>query len=143
VATGALLDTRWAMSLENVERVRVGYEYAMVNREPEYDLLHPEIQWHTRVDLPDSATYSGHEGVAKLVAEWSEAFEDLQFVPERFIDAGDRVVAVLRLRGRMRGSEREVDMTEAHVLTMKDGKATELHEYPTKADALKAAGLEE
>ena len=96
------------MSQENVERVRVGYEFAFRNHAPEYDLLHPEVQWHTRADLPDSATYSGHEGVAKLVAEWSDTFEDLEFVPVEYIDAGDRVVTVLRLRGRIRGSELDV-----------------------------------
>jgi uncharacterized protein len=130
------------VSQENVDRVRAGYEFAMRNHEPDYDLLHPEIQWHTRTDLPDSATYRGYEGVLKLTAEWDEAFEDLRFVPEEFIDAGDRVVAVLRLRGRLRDSEREVDMTEAHVLTMREGKAIELHEYPTESEALKAVGLE-
>ena len=49
---------------------------------------------------------------------------------------------VLRLRGRARGSAHEVDMFETHVLTMRDGKVTEIHEYQTKAEALKAVGLE-
>jgi ketosteroid isomerase-like protein len=57
------------------------------------------------------------------------------------IDAGDQVVAVVRLHGRVKGSDQEVDMLETHVWTGRDGKATEVREYPTKADALKAIGL--
>jgi uncharacterized protein len=132
------------MSQENVERVRRAYEF--VNREhaPDLDLLHPDIQWHTRADLPDSATYRGHDAVAALMAEWfGGAFDDLRVDVEELIDAGDRVVAVLRLHARIRGSTQEVDMSEAHVLTMRDGKAAELHEYQTREEALKAAGLEE
>jgi len=131
------------MSAENVERVRKSYEFVDREHEPDVDLAHPDIRWHTRADLPDSATYHGHDGVATLLGEWFGAFEDLHVSVEELIDAGDRVVAVLRLHGRARGSAHEVDMSEAHVLTMRDGKVTELHEYPTKAEALKAVGLEE
>ena len=92
--------------------------------------------------MPDSATYRGHDGVAKLFSEWSESFDDLRFDPEEFIDAGDDVVvAVLRLSGRIRGSGEEVTMPETHVWTMRDGKGVECREYPTKAEALKALGL--
>ncbi len=130
------------MSQENVERVRKAYEFVNREHEPDFDLLHPDIQWHTRPDLPDTATYRGHEAVAGLMAEWfAGAFEDLHVDVEELIDAGDRVVAVLRMHGRLRGSSQEVEMAETHVLTMRDGKATEIHEYQTTAEALKAVGL--
>jgi ketosteroid isomerase-like protein len=83
------------VSQENVERVRRAYEF--VNREhaPDLDLLHPDIQWHTRADLPDSATYRGHDAVAALMAEWfGGAFDDLRVDVEELIDAGDRVQAL-------------------------------------------------
>jgi ketosteroid isomerase-like protein len=131
------------MSEENVERVRESYEFVDREHEPDFDLAHPDIRWHTRADLPDMATYRGHDGVARLMTEWFGAFEDLRVDVEELIDAGDRVVAVLRLHGRARGSTNEVDMSETHVLTMRDGKVTEIHEYPTKAEALKVVGLDE
>jgi ketosteroid isomerase-like protein len=43
----------------------------------------------------------------------------------------------------VRGSTQEVGMAETHVLTMRDGRTTEIHEYQTKAEALKAVGLDE
>ncbi len=131
------------MSQENVERVRESYEFVDREHEPDFDLLHPDIQWHTRADLPDSGTYRGPDGVATLMAEWWGTFDELHVDVEELIDARDRVVAVLRLRGRVRGSTQEVDMSETHVLTMRDGKVTEIREYPTKVEALKALGLEE
>jgi ketosteroid isomerase-like protein len=131
------------MSEENVERVREGYKFVDREHEPNLDLLHPDVRWHTRADLPDTATHRGHDGAATLMAEWFGAFDDLRVDVEELIDVGDRVVAVLRLHGRARGSAREVEMSETHVLTMRDGKVTEIHEYPTKAEALRVAGLDE
>ena len=127
------------MSQANVEIVRAAYETG----EPDFDFLHPDVKWHTRADLPDSTTYHGHDGVTKLASEWFELFDDLRFDPEEFIDAGgDVVIAVLRLRGRIRGSGKEVNMPETHVWTMLDGRGVDCREYPTKAEALKAVGLE-
>jgi len=131
------------MSEENVERVREGYELVGREHEPDFDLLHPDIRWHTRADLPDTATHRGHDGAATLMAEWFGAFDDLRVDVEELIDAGDRVVVVLRLHGRVRGSAHEVDMSETHVLTMRDGRVTEVHEYQTKAEALKVVWLDE
>ncbi len=127
-----------------MEKLRAAYEFLARTQGPDFDFLDPDVEYHTRVDLPDSSTYRGHDGVAKLSSEWSESFDDLRFDPEEFIDAGDDVViAVLRLSGRIRGSGEEVKMPETHVWTMRDGKGVECREYPTKAEALKAVGLEE
>ncbi len=131
------------MSQENLERVRESYEFVDREHEPDFDLVHPDIRWHTRADLPDTATYRGHDGVATLMAEWFGAFDDLRVDVEELIDAGDRVVVVLRLHGRVKGGAHEVDMSETHVLTTRDGKVTEIHEYATKAEALKVVGLDE
>jgi ketosteroid isomerase-like protein len=53
------------------------------------DAFHPDIDWHTRDDLPDSGTYRGHDGVARRFSEWAEAFANLRVHPEELIDAGD------------------------------------------------------
>jgi ketosteroid isomerase-like protein len=129
------------MSEQNVQRVRESYEFVDREHRPDFDLMHPDIQWHTRADLPDAATYRGPDGVAALMAEWWGAFDDLHVDLEELIDAGDRVVVVLRLHGRVRGSAHEVDMPETHVVTMRDGRVAEIQEYPTKAEALTVVGM--
>ena len=132
------------MSQENVALVRAACEWA--NRTRDFDIgdvIHPDFEWHTRQDLPDAGARKGYEGVARLRAEWVEAFEDFRIDVEDWIDGGDRVVTVSRLRGRIRGTGHEVDVPETQVWQIRDGKAAEVRAYLTRAEALKAVGLEE
>ena len=131
------------MSQENVQKIRAAYEQFNRTHEPDRDLLHPAIEWHTAPDLPDSGTHRGHDGVARLFSEWAESFETFRADLEEVIDAGSYVVAVVRLRGRPRSGGNEVLLPEAHVWKMANGKAMEVREYRTKTEALDAAGLRE
>jgi ketosteroid isomerase-like protein len=132
------------MSQQNVERVREAYKLYEETQKPDYELLHPDVEWHTARDLPDSDTYRGHDGVAELYSEWIGSFEDFRVDVEEVLDGGDDVVVVMtRLRGRFRGSSEEVDLIEAHVWKLLDDKAVEIREYRTRAEALEATGLSE
>lgn len=130
------------MSQENVEIVRASSELFARTGELPLSAWHTDIQWHTRADLADSRTYQGHAGMAKLASEWTEAFDDFRMELEELIDAGDRVVAVFMVRGRVRGSSQEVSMSETHIFRMRDGKVVECHEYATREEALEAVDLE-
>jgi ketosteroid isomerase-like protein len=90
------------MSQENVEIVRRAYEAAgeQGNVETLLEFCSADIEYRTRPDLPDARTYRGHDGVRALAAEWRRIFPDLHFEPEELIDAGDRVVALMRISGR-------------------------------------------
>jgi ketosteroid isomerase-like protein len=129
------------MPQEDVDRVRAVWESFNRTLRPDLDALDPNIKWHTRADLADSDTYHGHDGVARLAADWVGAFDKLRVEAEELIDTGERVVAVLRLRGYLKGSDQEVEMPETHVYTMLNGKLIEVHEFPTKAAALESVGL--
>jgi ketosteroid isomerase-like protein len=124
-----------------VDRVRAVWESFNRTHRPDLDALHPDIKWHTRADLADSDTYHGHDGVARLAADWVGAFDELRVGAEELIDTGESVVAVLRLRGRIKGSGQDVEMPETHVYTMLNGKMVEVHEFPTKGAALEFVGL--
>jgi ketosteroid isomerase-like protein len=64
--------------------------------------------------------------------------------PEELIDAGDKVLAFLRVSGRCRTSGAEVDVHVAHVLTFRDGLAIEDAYFgEDRAAALEAVGLAE
>jgi ketosteroid isomerase-like protein len=133
------------MSQENVDLVRASYEFLDRTRGVDTDTtaMDPDIEWRTRSDLPDTATYHGLEGVAKHVSDWFSAFDHLRIEVVESIDAGEHVIVVLHLSGRIRGSSQDVDMPETHVWKMRDGIGVEVREYQTKAEALKAVGLEE
>jgi ketosteroid isomerase-like protein len=125
------------VSQENVEIVRAVYGRS------DLELLHPDIEWHTRADLPDSGVHRGHDGVAAHTSQWTAAFNDFEIDVGEQIDAGDVVVSVVCLRGRLRGSDQAVEMQVVHVSRVQDGLVIEVHEYRTKDEALKAAGLEQ
>jgi ketosteroid isomerase-like protein len=101
----------------------------------------PEIEWHLRADLPDSRTLHGLQQVEQLFAEWSEAFEDLQIDPVEISEVAGRTIAVLRLRGRVKGSAQAVEMDEVWVYRWRDEKAIEIREYATKDEALRSLGV--
>jgi hypothetical protein len=53
------------------------------------------------------------------------------------------VIVTLRLTGRGTASEAEVEMTRCNVYRLRDGLATRVELYETKAETLKAVGREE
>jgi ketosteroid isomerase-like protein len=130
------------MSLENVEIVRGSFAEWAETGQLAFRLLDPKVEWHTRIDLPDSSVYCGHDGVAKLAQDWDTVFEDPRFEVEDYIDRGDCVVVPMVLRGRIRGSEQDLEMPETWVLKLCDGIVVEVHEYCTLAEALDAAPVE-
>ena len=132
------------MSQENVETVRGGYETFNRTHRAAREVFHPNVEWHTAEDLPDSGTHRGIEGVQRLFAEWSDSFEDFQADIAEIIDGGvELVVVVVTLRGRLKGGHEEVVLPETHVWKLREGKVLEVREYRTKAEALEAAGVSE
>jgi ketosteroid isomerase-like protein len=59
------------------------------------------------------------------------------------LDVDDKVVVVVSMTGRGRGSDVPVEGRFVQVWTLRDGKAVSLRDYATKAEALEAAGLRE
>ncbi len=135
-----------------VEAIRAGYESAAhsvesfpssVERAFVEEAYHPEVEWHLRTDLPDSRTLHGREEVLGLWTEWGDSFDDFLTDPLEIFETGGKVVAVLRLSGRIKGSDQQVAMDEVHVFSFRDGMVSEVREYLTKGEALKALGLPE
>jgi ketosteroid isomerase-like protein len=105
--------------------------------------FHPEIEWTTRTDLPDSRTYRGREDFASLMVEWLDVFDDFLVEPVEIFETGGKVVAVLQLRGHIKGSDQQVAMEEVHVISLRDGMFSGVREYPTRREAFTALGLPE
>jgi ketosteroid isomerase-like protein len=105
--------------------------------------FHPEAEWTMRTDLPDPRTYRGREELAGVMAEWIGVFDGFLFEPVEIFETGGKVVAVLQIGGRIKGSDQQVSMAEVHVMSLRDGMFSEVREYPTKSEALAALGLSE
>jgi ketosteroid isomerase-like protein len=134
-----------AMSQENVEIIRRGYE-AFAEGGVDFALLDPEIEWHGPHEFPDLAgPYHGHDGVRRYMETLSEVFDDYRMVPEEFIDAGaDQVLVFSREGGSGKGSGAAVQThPTGHLWTIRDGKAVHMQSYWERAEALEAVSLSE
>jgi ketosteroid isomerase-like protein len=87
--------------------------------------------------------YRGREGARRFYETLREPWESFVIEVARTIDAGDRVVGLLRFNGRGRGSGAEVSLEYAHVATYVAGEGTMLAGYTSHVEALEAAGLPE
>jgi ketosteroid isomerase-like protein len=131
------------MSRENVEIVRRLYEAVnTAGLEAVVGFAHRDVEVVPPPHWPDTSTVRGVELVQGWARQWVETFEHFEVEPEKFLDPGGaRVVAYVRDRGRIRGSETEIDARLIHVWTLAEGKVTRWQVFADEAQALKAAGL--
>jgi ketosteroid isomerase-like protein len=130
------------VSQENVEVVRRWYDaYVRGDQEAVFAVAHPGIEIFDH-DIPDAGEYRGLDGVLKWQSDWERSWESWRWAPEEFIDAGDRVVAVLRVHAKGRHSGVDVERQDGAVWTLSRGKCVRLDYYGSKEQAVKAVGLE-
>ena len=136
------------MSQENVEIVRQVYA-AAARRDPASVLAayDPDVEWDVSrspmARLVGGGVYRGHEGLRSFFAAYHEAWENIDYAYEELIDAGDRVISIDAERGLGRASGVEVELTQYAVWTIHEGKIVRVVWFPTRAEALQAAGLPE
>jgi len=132
------------MSRENVEIVRrLNEVYNQRSFAENPDLVDPEIVWDmSRMQIPDSAAYTGPVGFREFVDTWTESFVSEQIDAEDIIDGGDQVLVMVHHSGRGKISGIEVDQRFAMVWTLRDRRAVRMEMYPTREEALAAMGLE-
>jgi ketosteroid isomerase-like protein len=133
-------------------RMRQVYE-AFNRRDMEAFLIlssHPAVDFYTATDaagvpfgLDLNDSYHGHEGLAAFARQWVAAWQDYRTEPEEIIDCGDRLVVLLRHRGRGRGSGVEIDQAFAQVVHLRRGLAVRIDTFWDPARALQAAGVRE
>jgi ketosteroid isomerase-like protein len=88
-------------------------------------------------------TYVGLDGLRAAWLEWLAPWTTYRVEIEEAIDLGDRVLVLPRDFGSRERSTLEVNTIGGAVWTVRDGKIIRVEFYPTRAEALKAVGLEE
>jgi ketosteroid isomerase-like protein len=105
---------------------------------------HPDIDWRAVEGyLDDVGLIRGPDALRQYYEQWEETFDSNRVEIEELTEAGDEVVALLRGIGRMKGSDAEIDIRYAVVISIRDGKIASGREYSTRQEALEAAGLSE
>jgi ketosteroid isomerase-like protein len=134
------------MSREDVEIVRQAWKaYSERGVDAVLDYFAEDCVCENLPEGPDSATaYAGREGVRERDELFAEIWGDLVIEPVEFIDAGeDVVVTVTSMRGRGKGSGAPFDAPIAFVTELRDGKVVRDRPFPSRDEALEAAGLRE
>jgi ketosteroid isomerase-like protein len=131
------------MSQENVDLVRDSLERFVATGEPAWDMLHEEIEVHDH-DILDAGEYRGLAGIGRWFEDRGAAWSEFSMEPEEFIDAGERVVAVVRMKATGRSSGVSVDRQDAMVWEIgPDRKFVRVDYFNNRDQAMKALGLAE
>lgn len=127
------------MSRENVEVIRTLFEtYSRGDYDAAAACLAPGVVYEVGQEVPAF----GPDEVRAMWERWDGAWEDMETVPEEFLDAGEHVVVTVRYSARGRGSGIEYDERLYDVYTVRDGRCVRKLEFKQRAEALAAAGLD-
>jgi uncharacterized protein len=132
------------MSRENVELVRRCFDlFGRGEMEAVLQYVDPAIETIEGPEIPGSASYRGHAGLAEAYRHWAGQWNDFRVDLEELIDAGSDVVAITRHHGTGRASGVTVAALVAYIFTVRDGKLARMRIFNTRSEAVQAAGLPE
>ncbi len=123
----------------NVQVVQRAYD-AFARRELRtiLGLLHEDVEIVQASEIPWGGRYTGHAEAAAFFGKLVQTITSAVTV-ERFVDAGEQVVAIGRTRGAVNTTGKAFDVPVAHVWTVQDGLVTRIEYYiddPTMLAAL-------
>ena len=133
------------MSQENVEVVQAMFAaWNAGDYERLIELTDPQIEYDVSRTSPESRVVRGPEEVLAVLEEWVDTWDEHQVELVELIDAGgERVVAVIYERGKLKDSETWVEHPRGVVYTVRDQRVLRYEEHEDRAQALEAAGLSE
>ena len=82
-----------------MERVRALFARFNETGELEVGALDPDVELHSRPDVPDAKVWRGVDGVRGFFAELAEAFDPIRYEPRELIAAGRHVVVRAQVVG--------------------------------------------
>jgi ketosteroid isomerase-like protein len=139
-----LRNTARTMSQENVEIVRRMYElWGNEDWDGMVGLVDPDIEQHGTIGgLGEGHVSRGVDQIRQRYEDENiEVWDEHRMEPERFIDAGERVVVLQHEYQRGRGSGVEIEIDTATVFDLRGGRIVRIQPYMDPAAALKAVGL--
>jgi ketosteroid isomerase-like protein len=130
-----------ALSLSNLEKTREFVEaYNRRDFETAIRWFDPKVQWV----LPDQQGFDSCVGPDQIILWWEELdeiYDELQLLPQEYVDAGDHVAVRLRHFAKGKESGLALDNELYHqVTTFRGGMMIRIEYLPDWEEALKAAG---
>jgi ketosteroid isomerase-like protein len=104
------------------------------------ELFHPDVEsvpaWRGA-----GTHYSGIDGFREMWIDWLEPWVTYRVQVEEMIEAGDRVVVLVRDRARRHGMEAEVELISGSVWTFRDGRIARVEFHANREELREATGL--
>jgi len=141
------------MSQENVEIVRgwldtwVGWFNS--ERDPDrlaslaIEYMAPDVTYEEDPVWPDAGSYHGLDAVVRRFAEYVDLVHVEEVEPGEAIDAGDLVVAKIRIAMLGADAGEAVEFLWTYTLRVENGRITYFRAWYDQDQALEAAGLSE
>jgi ketosteroid isomerase-like protein len=132
------------VSQENVDKARAFIEaYNRRDFEAAVESFDPGVEWI----LPEDMSADSCQGPGAIRRFWEgldETFDELQLLPQEYVDVGDCVATRLRHFGRGKRSGAVIDEELYHqVATFRDGLMVRIEYFERWSDALGATGATE
>jgi hypothetical protein len=131
------------MSSRNVGVVR-GFNDALAQGDMGgmLDFLDPQLEWRAPESVPWGGTFHGREGFREFVGKLLDQPVEFRREMLEYLDAGERIVVLLRQMGRRKGSDTEYDVPEVHIWTIRDSKIVDFEGSFDTATVLRTLQLE-
>jgi uncharacterized protein len=103
--------------------------------------LAPEVDWNVngrRKDYPLLGDWKGSGEVQKFFKGIAQNQEAVEFTPQEFFAAEDRVFVLGRYSWNIRKTGRAVSINWVHVFTLRNGKVTKFREFNDTAQFAEA-----
>jgi uncharacterized protein len=127
----------------NIEIVRRIYDALLGDDlDAALELMDERIEYVNPPYAVEPGTRLGHAGIRANVQNMRKAFEFWRFEPERFVEAGDRVVVVGLFEARGH-SGAQTKRRMSRLWTIRGGRAMRYEWFDNEHEAFEAAGLTE
>ena len=127
---------------ENVQTIQEAYaSFQKGDIQAVLNALTDDVEWVTPGPtgiLPLAGHRQGRDEVGQFFSELNSSEEVEQFDPHEYVAQGNKVVAFVKYRGRVKSTGRNVDADLVHVFTVRDGKIAAFREYYDTAAAVEA-----
>ncbi len=75
--------------------------------------------------------------------DWLEPWETYRVEIERIVAIGDKVLVLVRVHGRVAGTQNDVELLAGSIYIVRDRRVARVEHYADRDEALEAAGLGE
>ncbi|MGH2956831.1 MAG: nuclear transport factor 2 family protein [Solirubrobacterales bacterium] len=137
------------MSDENVEIVRRALAANRSGppeetREIALSLVDPAVEFRSRITAVEGADYLGPEGLRKYFDDMADAFRVWRNDADEIVEVGPDAVLVDSIFHAVgKDSGLQIELRNAALFVLSEGKIVRCLAYPTREEALEAAGLSE